>query len=225
MRHTVKHLDQLNEEELNVLLNTREGTNRVVKLQDSVIADLKSNLQHIWLQIIDKEEAASRWITTLIILGLLQLYPFNTDVGAKVFLIATLPSFITAFFATALTLMKHPSYVITSDLVIEDADIRTRYKKNEGEIEILTNLHKSLYKNYQRKKKYAGLIGPSIIVNFTISIFLVAISIILGVTISNVLAILIAFTSIPIIFFLIQSGSKGSVNLESEIDVDNKDDA
>lgn len=72
---------------------------------------------------------------------------------------------------------------------------------------------------------YAGLIGPSIIVNFTISIFLGAISIILGVTISNVLAILIAFTSIPIIFFLIQSGSKGSVNLESEIDVNNKDDA
>lgn len=177
---------------------------------ENALKEYRDETEHLWLQIIDKEESASRWLGILIVLGLMQLYPFESDSSKVQFLIMSLPSFVIAFFATALTLVKHPNYLKTHFFVPESNDKKIIYVKNKAEQGILKEVYHSLNKNYEGKKKTFAYIGPSIVVNFTVSLFFLICFYILGLEICVVQSLLLASASILIIFVLKNVWSRGS---------------
>lgn len=210
MKKKTKRLDQLTKEELEGLLSTPQGVERVLSVQESALRELKAQIKHTWLQINDKEEVATRWLSTLIVLGLLQLFPFSGNDKATSYLILSLPSFVIAFYSVAFTLYKHPNYQRTDFFVPEEADKETRYHKNEAELNGLQKIFQYLIGNYERKKKFSGYIGPAVMTNFTVSILYLLISYALNIDIQICVAIIAGAVSLIGIYVIKMHGSSGS---------------
>jgi len=208
-----RRLDQLTQEQLNQLLSTEEGFDRVISLQEKALIDVKGQVDHTFSLIIDKEEAASRWLNILIVLGLLQLFPFSENTDAKIFLILSLPSFIIAFYSVALTFYKHPNHQKTDSFVGEDFDKPTRFNRNQIELNNYQEIFICLHKRYEKKHKTYAFIGPSIIVNFSVCIFYLIYKRILGCDFSSHLVFLIVLASIFFILRIKINGSKESFNI------------
>lgn len=182
----------------------------MLSVQESALHELKAQINHTWLQINDKEEVATRWLSTLIVLGLLQLFPFSGNDRGTSYLILSLPSFVIAFYSVALTLYKHPNYQRTDFFVPEEADKETRYNKNEAEFKGSQKIFQSLIGNYERKKKFSGYIGPAVMTNFSVSILYLITSYVLNIDIQICLAIIVAAVSLIGIYVVKMQGPSSS---------------
>jgi hypothetical protein len=213
MKSQTKKLEQLTEDELETLLSTPQNFDRILNLQGNMLNEVREDIHHIWEQIKDREETAARWLSVLIVLGLLQLFPFANDIDAKNYLILGLPSFVIAFYAAALTLSKHPNYLRTNFFVTEEADKITRYHKNDAEIKAYQKIHENLVKSYKRKRQYSGYIGLAVIVNFTANILYIVVHYFFGTNISLPAASLIAIVSLLSIYFINKIGPNKSFSI------------
>jgi len=215
-----KRLDQLTNKELENLLSTPQGLERVLLVQENASKELKHQVEHTWLQISNIEEVATRWLNTLIVLGLLQLFPFSNNNMATNYLILSLPSFIVAFYSVVFTLYNHPNYQRTDFFVPEETDKITRYYKSEAEIEILQKIFQSLMQNYEYKKRFSGYIGPAVMMNFTASVLYLFIRYIMKVDIHLYTAIFIAGATLIGIYLIRIHSSSGSRSYTYEQDED-----
>jgi len=197
----IQRWDQLTSEEKSKILESPGGLDRVLKLHEDTLIQLKNQVKEVANQIKDKEETAVSWMNLLVILALLQVIGLDKDYS-KIYLIASLPSFMMAFLTTAYTLLKHPNYLKTDFFVPEKEDKQTRYAMCEAEINMLQDIYKRLNDNYNRKKKYAGFIGPAIIANFLVSVIIIICIKIFGFEMSIFYAIVLMVLSLLFILIL-----------------------
>lgn len=205
-----RRLDQLSKKEFNDLISSPQGLDRVIKLEEKTVIELKKQTHHVWQQIKDKEEVAGRWLNTLIVLSLLQLFPFQQSEYGRHFLMLTLPTFIISFYSTALVLFKHPNYNRPDFFISESEDKKTRLQASQAEIKALQDINQSLTRNYERKRKFAGYIGPSVMVNFSLSILFLTSQYVFEIILPEPIVFIGAILSVMSVYFLKKRGQKES---------------
>jgi hypothetical protein len=166
----VKNFKNLTQQDINVILKTNGGAKRLLTLLENHVIETRLQAENVWKQIVDREEAAARWMNILIILGLLQLFPITDPNDSKAFLLVTLPSFAASVYLVAFTLWKHPNYIRSDFFTPEEADIQNRLDVASAENKHLEKFYSSLVNRYNKKGITAGYIGIAILVNFTLSL-------------------------------------------------------
>lgn len=165
-----KFIDQFTPEEEARVLNDANELQRVVQLQDESKKVYEKMLQDIKDNIKDKEDLATKWMGILIVISLVQLYPFKEAAISINYLILVLPTFCIAFYTTALTLFKHPNAVTTDSFIVESSNLGARYFTNKALLEIYNKAGQAMKKTYEWKGKFLRYTGPAVIVNFTLSV-------------------------------------------------------
>lgn len=204
---STKRFDQLSEDERKMILNQPGGLDRLIKFQEKHRDSLKFQVQHILTEIRDKEAISVSWISLIIVLGLLQVFQINSGYERQ-YILLCIPSFFVAFISTALTLQKHPNYIVSDFFTVEDEDKRLRYESCEAEIVALTKVFVSLHANYRRKIKVSRFIGTAVIVNFFMNMIFLISSVFIPKTLTMQLAAIFGILSLIITFFYSQKMTK-----------------
>lgn len=194
---------KISQEQIDQFLKTKEGSVRLLSLLDSHIHDARKQAKDTWDQIIDREEAASRWLNLLIILGLLQLFPINDSFESTSFLLITLPSFSLSVYSVALTLWKHPNFIRSDFFTPEKNDIQTRNNIALEEIKYQEKLLPILFSRYSKKGKCSKYIGLAILTNLSLCLIFLIYFKIFNFKFNNLfLPAIIGVISINVIIFL-----------------------
>lgn len=164
-----KLLNKLTKEEKQKILLEPGGKERVLNLNEGVIKNLNENIGNIKNEIHNVESIGASWISLTIALTIFQVLPLQNS-QIKEFILSCLPSLIILIFSTALTLLRSPSNSKPDFVTLENRDIDMRLKISEVEVQALTEIHAFLQSNYKIKMFFKKFIGPSVLVNFTISI-------------------------------------------------------
>jgi hypothetical protein len=193
--------NNLSEKEKIELLSSLAGKKKYLTINEEVVIKLYENIANVKAEIRSIESTAVSWINLTIALTIFQILPLE-NFEIKIFIFSCLPSLVILIYSTAFTLLRSPSNSKPDFTVIEKADIDMRIKTSDAEIDALTEIHRYIHKLYNRKTFFKKIIGPSVIVNFTVSILFIIMKTFIPLYLTSIVSITIGILSIIWIFLL-----------------------
>lgn len=194
-----RRYDQMTKEEKDEILLSPEGIDRLLSLQKKGLALLRGQVGHVLTEIRDVESNVVSWVSLIIILGLLQVFQVSSNFQQQ-YIFLCLPSFILSFMSAALTLRKHPNYIMSDFFTTEDENKQLQYELNEAETSALTTIFQNLVACYNSKKEIGKYIGGSVLVNFVSNIVFLVTSSFVPKSVTNGTSILLGFASIVVVY-------------------------